>query len=258
MRIAQITDTHIAVPPVDGAQRERDLARTIAAINALDPLPDLVVHTGDAADRGQPAEYDAVRRLMEMLNVPWVVLPGNRDKQRHMRAAFGDLPWAPVGDGPFDFVLDDLPLKVVAFDTCTGPGHKGWADDDRRAALVAMLEGGKPAVVAMHHPPFEVEEIPDPRQFEKWEQAEALADLLANAGNVAAVITGHIHRHVRGHAGETPILIMPCNATDLRKGPAKELDDKVAYLLHRFDDASGAWLGSDFVVQGAADETLVA
>jgi Icc protein len=72
MIVAQLSDTHIVAPdgsprtpagfgPVDTAGF---LAQAIAAINRLDPLPDVTVITGDLVDRGEPAEYDHLRFLL--------------------------------------------------------------------------------------------------------------------------------------------------------------------------------------------------
>ena len=62
MIIAQISDTHIALDTADADQRIRDFERTIADINALDPAPDVIVHTGDIVHNGRQDEYaEAVR-----------------------------------------------------------------------------------------------------------------------------------------------------------------------------------------------------
>ncbi len=57
MIIAQISDTHIALDTPDAERRLRDFERTIADINALDPAPDVIVHTGDIVHNGRPDEY---------------------------------------------------------------------------------------------------------------------------------------------------------------------------------------------------------
>jgi 3',5'-cyclic-AMP phosphodiesterase len=57
MLIAQITDTHIRLPgrlaygQVDTAQM---LVTCVNELMALDPQPDLIVHTGDLVDFGLP------------------------------------------------------------------------------------------------------------------------------------------------------------------------------------------------------------
>jgi 3',5'-cyclic AMP phosphodiesterase CpdA len=53
MIVAQISDTHIALDTPDADQRISDFVRTIADINALDPAPDLIVHTGDIVHNGR-------------------------------------------------------------------------------------------------------------------------------------------------------------------------------------------------------------
>ena len=65
MILAQISDTHIALDTQDADQRLQDFERTIAAINALDPPPDVIVHTGDIVHNGRQDEYaEAVRADM--------------------------------------------------------------------------------------------------------------------------------------------------------------------------------------------------
>ena len=71
MVIAQISDTHVSVDLPEGAQRIADLRRTVAAINALDPLPHAVIHTGDLANRGQRGEYEAAKAVLGELRAPF-------------------------------------------------------------------------------------------------------------------------------------------------------------------------------------------
>jgi 3',5'-cyclic AMP phosphodiesterase CpdA len=57
MIIAQISDTHLTLDTPDADQRMRDFALTVADINALDPAPDVIVHTGDIVHNGRQDEY---------------------------------------------------------------------------------------------------------------------------------------------------------------------------------------------------------
>ncbi len=180
MRIAQITDTHIAVPPL--AAREADLERHIDAILALDPRPDLVVHTGDAANSGSAEEYAVLRRLMARLPMPWVIVPGNRDSRARMRAAFAGLPWIEKQDdaqgdaqAPLIFTVRLGPLLLIGMDSKGPRTNKGWMDKARLARLDSLLAqaGGARVIIAMHHPPFEIAEMRDSRQFADWEHVRA-------------------------------------------------------------------------------------
>jgi 3',5'-cyclic AMP phosphodiesterase CpdA len=46
------------------------LARAVAEINRLDPLPDVAVVTGDLVDHGEPPEYEHLRALLAPLAMP--------------------------------------------------------------------------------------------------------------------------------------------------------------------------------------------
>jgi 3',5'-cyclic AMP phosphodiesterase CpdA len=220
MRIAQISDTHISVPPVRTADREADLAAVIDALTRLDPLPDVVIHTGDAANLGRPEEYERLAALMSRLPMPWLITPGNRDCRRYMREGLREATPLPSGLGPVDFAVNIGGIRFLGFDS-KGPGtNKGWADAGRRAALRALLEEAPdtPTVVFMHHPPFAIENARDPYQFAEWEQAEALSALIAAQAQVRLVLTGHTHRFASARLVDVPAFTMPSVATDLRKG----------------------------------------
>jgi 3',5'-cyclic AMP phosphodiesterase CpdA len=93
MIVAQLSDPHIVEPgksprtpagfgPVDTAGF---LSRAVDAINRIDPLPDIAVITGDLVDRGEPAEYEHLRRLIAPLRMPVFVIPGNHDARAPLR-----------------------------------------------------------------------------------------------------------------------------------------------------------------------------
>ena len=88
MIIAQISDTHIALDTPDADQRLSDFARTIADINALDPLPDVIVHTGDVVHNGRQDEYAQAVAMLAKARAPVYVLAGNKDDRANLRAAF--------------------------------------------------------------------------------------------------------------------------------------------------------------------------
>ena len=54
-------------------------ARFAAALHALDPRPALALLSGDLVDEGTPAEYANLRKLLGGLDIPSLVIPGNRD-----------------------------------------------------------------------------------------------------------------------------------------------------------------------------------
>jgi len=88
MLIAHISDCHIELPAVEGSDRAGDLSRSVDYVNGLDTQPDLVVHNGDVTHFGKPEEYAEAVRLLDGLNAPFCVIPGNRDDRGAMRKAF--------------------------------------------------------------------------------------------------------------------------------------------------------------------------
>jgi Icc protein len=78
MLVAQITDTHITAPGalfmgiVDTASA---LAQAVAALNLLDPCPDLVVLTGDLVESGKPEEMIIYARCWRRCVCPYLQFP---------------------------------------------------------------------------------------------------------------------------------------------------------------------------------------
>ena len=88
MIIAQISDTHLAFDAGDAEQRLRDFTDTILDINALDPPPDVIVHTGDIVHNGRQDEYAQAAAILAEARAPVFVLAGNKDDRENLRAAF--------------------------------------------------------------------------------------------------------------------------------------------------------------------------
>ena len=114
MIIAQITDTHIAHDAADAEQRARDLERAILDINALDPAPDVVIHTGDIAHGGRTVDYARVAALLGMARPPVWVAAGNRDDKENLHRAFS--PWAcrAASGRRLDYAIEDFPVRLIA------------------------------------------------------------------------------------------------------------------------------------------------
>lgn len=242
MIIAQISDTHIALDTPDADRRVRDFESTIADINALDPAPDVIVHTGDVVHNGRLDEYAETMRIFSQARAPVYVIPGNKDDRKNLRAAFPAHSYlAP--DAPFiDYAVEDYPIRLIALDTLCPGANKGDFCPERVRRLIAMIDAdaGKPIVVFAHHPAFEVMVGPDRINFETPAAMARLAQALQHSGRVVAVISGHVHRGTAGYVGSVPVTVMPSVATTLRKGdyPA-HMKTCPIYHVHRFDPAWG-------------------
>ena len=68
MLIAQISDLHIRMPGQKAyrvVETDLYLPPAVQTINALDPLPDLAIVSGDLTDFGRPVEYEHLRRMLD-------------------------------------------------------------------------------------------------------------------------------------------------------------------------------------------------
>ena len=158
MIVIQLSDPHILAPG-ELLYRRFDtaefLARAVAEINRLDPLPDVAVVTGDLVDHGEPPEYEHLRALLAPLAMPVFVIPGNHDAREPLRAAFAADGYLPA-DGFLQYAIEDYPVWLIALDTLI-PGEAGgllcserlaWLDHTRASAAA------QPVLLMMHHPPF--------------------------------------------------------------------------------------------------------
>lgn len=168
-------------------------ACAIAALNAFRPRPDLVVISGDLVDEPLAKAYETVERLLALLELPFVVLPGNRDSRQLMRAAFAQLPGGSSADSiNHAVVLKELDLLLVD-STIPGQSHGeldlrtlGWLDHQ----LSHSPE--RPALLFLHHPPF-VSGI-KPLETKALKNAGALEEIVAKHPRVRLVAAGHEHR----------------------------------------------------------------
>jgi len=242
MIIAQISDTHIASDSLDADQRIADFERTISDINVLDPVPDVIIHTGDVVHNGRQSEYAEAVRILANARAPVYVIPGNKDDRENLRSAFSPRGYLESGAGFIAYAIDDYPVRLIAVDTLNTRSNKGDFCSERADRLIDLIDGDsrKPIAVLAHHPPYMVQVGPDPLNFETADMMERLDRCLQHSGRVIAVFSGHVHRGTAGHAGKIPVSVMPCIATTLRKGeyPANMKTCPV-YYLHKYDPTWG-------------------
>lgn len=242
MIIAQISDTHIALDAPDAEQRLRDFALAIADINALDPAPDVIVHTGDVAHNGRHEEYAQALNILAQAQAPVYVLAGNKDNRANLRAAFSTCGYLRPDSEFIDYAIDKYPVRLIVLDTLSSASNKGDLCSTRLRRLIDLLdaETSKPVAVFTHHPPFEVTVGPERLHFETPDKISDLCCALRHSGRVIAVFSGHVHRAAAGHAGGIPAIVMPSIATTLRKGEyPPHMKRRPIYYVHRFDPLWG-------------------
>jgi 3',5'-cyclic-AMP phosphodiesterase len=149
MIIAQISDTHIALDTPDADRRIRDFALTVADINALDPAPDVIVHTGDIAHNGRQDEYAQAVATLANARAPVYVLTGNRDNRAKLCEAFSHRGYLMPDSDFVHYAIDDYPVRLIVLDTLSSGSNKGGFCHERVRHLIDMIdsETTKPIVV---------------------------------------------------------------------------------------------------------------
>jgi len=242
MIIAQISDTHIALDTPDSDRRIRDFEATIADINALDPAPDVIVHTGDIVHNGRRDEYAQSVATLAKATAPVYVMVGNKDDRANLREAFSPSGYLTPDCDFIDYAIDDFPVRLLALDTKSRDSNKGDFCHERFSRLTGMIDAdtSRPIAVFTHHPPFDVMVGPEQLNFESRSIMCELRTALRHSGRIVAVFSGHVHRGTAGHVEHIPATVMPSIATTLRKGEYPDhLKARPIYHIHRFDPAWG-------------------
>jgi 3',5'-cyclic AMP phosphodiesterase CpdA len=227
MLIAHISDSHIEIPEPVGAGRLADFEKVIGDINLLEVQPDLVIHTGDISHCDRKLEYRFAKSLMDRLHGPFKVIPGNKDGRENIAAIFG------TPEKFTQYAVEHDHWRLLFLDTLSPTSNKGAYCPDRLDWLKDQLSGGtKPTAIFMHHPTFEMPELPYPFQFENREMAEAFEKLIVKFDQVKGVFCGHAHRNTQAMIGTIPAMTLTAMSLDRRKGPyPAEMDGKPVYQM---------------------------
>jgi outer membrane protein assembly factor BamB/predicted phosphodiesterase len=144
-QFALVTDTHVG-----GATGAADLALTVADINAH-PTLEFVILAGDVTEFGSDAELLLAKRILDQLDKPLYVVPGNHDAKwsesgcnSFVRVFGGE--WFAFGKNGFFFI-----------GTASGPNMRmapGLVPREHLAFLDSALTaaGDRPVIFVNHYP----------------------------------------------------------------------------------------------------------
>ena len=227
---------------------ELGLVQVLERLSRLTPVPDVLVFTGDLADKAEPAAYARLRELVEPAaaamgaQIVWVM--GNHDER------------APYAKGLFDRDLGDTPAEAVpaqdaVYDVSGPAGHLARHQHapvpprraQRRAAGWLAEELATPAehgtILALHHPPIPVPMIPQAAVIELLEM-DRLAAVIEGT-DVRIILGGHYHYSTYSTFAGIPVSVASasCYTTDV--APQDRLisgvDGHQAFtMMHLYDD----------------------
>jgi 3',5'-cyclic AMP phosphodiesterase CpdA len=219
--IAQISDLHVKRPDelaygkVDTAAA---LRRCVAHLNQFRPRPSIVVISGDLVDTPNADEYAHLVKLLGSLEIPYVAVPGNHDSREMERAALPHQPYARAS-GPTDLTITIDGIDLILLDSSVPEEPYGFLEEESLTWLDQVCAASEaPAMVFLHHPPFEAGIWHMDRN--NLRNAPELAGMLQRHRRVQHVGTGHIHRAVLTRFAGIPTSICPApnHAVDLDIG----------------------------------------
>ena len=236
--VIQLSDTHLGAAwghgdPVAG------LSAAIASIRRLRPRPDALLVTGDLAENASDSEYEQVAELLDEVEAPRYVLPGNRDDRDALRRHFG----APGEPGtPVQYAVDLGPLRLLILDSTRPGSDSGQLDADRLGWLESALaeDTRTPTLLAMHHPPFLTGAPAADRIGLSEADRGALADVVRAHGNVSTILAGHYHRTIAGRLGDCGVLAAPSTyagfALEFDEDRLRSIATPPGYVVHVLGD----------------------
>jgi len=228
-RFVQISDTHVGFTGQANKDAAATLEQAVARINALDPAPAFVLHTGDLSHGQKPGAFDTLSKILQGVRAQRVVyIPGEHDvfldggKEYLSRYGAGTVNgrgWQSFDHSGVHFVGLVNVLKYKG----EGVGALGeeqieWLEKD-----LAPLGASTPIVVFAHVPLWAV--------YPQWgwttEDAERALGYLRRFGSVT-VLNGHIHQvlqkvegTVRFHTAMSTAFPQPAPGSAPAPGPMK-------------------------------------
>ena len=226
MLIAHLSDLHIAGPNKKAyglAPTAENLRLAIRHLNQVGPTPDLELITGDITYHGSSPEVSRAAKILQELDFPYYLVPGNHDQRSTLWAEFGNTA-IPGQESEFmNYTIEGHDIRLIGMDS-TAPGEPGGAMDSARCSWLEERlaeEPNQPTVIFMHHPPVQYGVLETDE--DGFAGVQLLADVVARYDNIERILCGHIH--LEAHAGW-------CN-TVVSTAPSMELQLSLDLTLTR-------------------------
>ncbi len=204
MLIVQISDLHIVEKgqkTLGVAPMAENLSKAIAHINQLLPQPDLVLATGDITNNLTLAEAEHAVQLLNELNCPYFVIPGNHDNREVLLQAFSGPAIPGCFEGMINYTIENHPVRLIGVDSTKPNTVGGHMCQKRLDWLEAQLneELKKPTIIFMHHPPVKAGVLE--ADYDGFVGASELGAIVEKFTNIERIICGHIHlpTHTKWH-----------------------------------------------------------
>ena len=184
-KFAHVSDTHIG-----SNNSEEDLRRTVQNINS-DSTLQFVILSGDITDFGSDAELHLAKQILDSLNKPWYIIPGNHDAN-----------WSESGTNSFKKIFGSETFKFIYggylfIGTVCGPNMRMSPGQVSRENVV-WLDSTLSNLNDKNIPIIYVNHYPQDSSLNNWYE---IIDLLKKR-NTQLIICGHGHaNHILNFEG---------------------------------------------------------
>ena len=241
MIIAQISDLHITRDGVKACgitDTSTNLALCVQHINDLTPPADIVLVTGDITNEGLLEETKKAKSILDNLNAPYFVTPGNHDDRMYLEMVFGS-PHLALENGFINYVIDSYELRIICMDSVMAGESGGEICKIRAAWLDKEISKDleKPTIIFMHHPPIKYGVIETDENGFVGENN--LGSVIEKYSNIKAILCGHIHLQTHTSWRGTVVSTAPSMGLQLLLDltltlPSQFYNEPPAYQLHYF------------------------
>ncbi|MFZ1945973.1 MAG: metallophosphoesterase [bacterium] len=182
------------------------LANYVEDINAHIPPVDFAVHLGDITDLGLAEEFAVCRAILDSLAPPLYPVVGNHDNFQ----SDAKLGWRTfAGRDSTNYSFDHKGLHFVVIDCTLDPYAPPYVDCDSTVrswvARDLARNGGEPTILFSHFNMWERQwnaMFDTTLHYAEYRGMPELRQTLEAAGNVIAVVNGHVHANrVEEHNG---------------------------------------------------------
>ncbi len=175
-KFAHVSDTHIGSHNAD-----EDLRRTVESINKDSSLKFIII-SGDITDFGSDSEFHLAKQILDSLNKPWHIIPGNHDAN-----------WSESGTNSFKkiFGAETFNFKYGGYlflGTVCGPNMRMSPGQVSRENIV-WLDSTLGHLKDKNIPIIYVNHYPQDSSLNNWYEA---IDLLKTR-NTQLILCGHGH-----------------------------------------------------------------
>jgi outer membrane protein assembly factor BamB/predicted MPP superfamily phosphohydrolase len=177
-KFAHVSDTHIGSHNAD-----EDLRRTVQNINSDSTLK-FVIISGDITDFGSDAEFLLAKQILDSLNKPWYIIPGNHDAN-----------WSESGTNSFKKIFGAETFKFeyggyLFLGTVCGPNMRMSPGQVSRENVV-WLDSTLKNVKDKNIPIIYVNHYPQDSTLNNWYE---IIDMLKTR-NTQLILCGHGHHN---------------------------------------------------------------